>query len=79
MYSDGSNGRCAVSVLVSYFGWNGRDDYNAISGLFTALAELKHAGIDEDLLINLNNSGYSFDEIANYLDEIDNMPFIVSC
>jgi hypothetical protein len=27
----------------------------------------------------LNNSGYSFDEIANYLDEIDNMPFIVSC
>jgi len=32
---------------------------------------LKHAGIDEDLLINMNDSGLTFDEIADYLDTID--------
>jgi hypothetical protein len=49
---------------MSYFNWDGKDDYMAASGLFAALGEFKHAGIDEDLLINLNDSGYSFDEIA---------------
>jgi hypothetical protein len=58
-------------VLMSYFGWDGKNDYNAAIGLSAALGELKHAGIDEDLLINLNDSGYSFDEIAGYLDRID--------
>ena len=71
MYSNGHNGRCAVGVLMSYFGWNGRDDYDAANNSFAALGELKHASIDEDLLINLNDSGYSFDEIADYLDRID--------
>ena len=70
MYSDGNTGRCAVGVLMSYFGWDGKDDYNAASGLFAALGQLKYAGIDEDLLINLNDSGYTFDEIADYLDRI---------
>ena len=56
---------------MSYFGWDGKNDYNAVIGLSGAQGELKHAGIDEDLLINLNDSGYSFDEIAEYLDRID--------
>ncbi|MGE5662442.1 MAG: hypothetical protein ACM3X1_09380 [Ignavibacteriales bacterium] len=50
---------------------DGKDDYNAASGLFATIGQLKYAGIDEDLLINLNDSGYSFDEIAEYLDRID--------
>ena len=29
----------------------------------------KHADIDEDLLIDMNDSGKSFDEIADYIDE----------
>jgi hypothetical protein len=36
-----------------------------------ALVELKNAGIDEGLLIDLNDSGYTFDEIANYLDRVE--------
>ena len=28
-YSDGSNGRCAMGVIMSYFGWNGKDDIRA--------------------------------------------------
>ena len=73
MYSDGHNGRCAIGVLMSYFGWDGRDNYDAAGGLFAALGELKHAGIDEDLLINLNDSGHTFDEIADYLDRTDEL------
>jgi hypothetical protein len=28
------------------------------------------AGIDEELLMNLNDSGYTFDEIADYIDGV---------
>ena len=70
-YSDGHNGRCAIGVMMSYFGWDGTDDFDTAKALFVALGELKQAGIDEDLLINLNDSGYSFDEIADYLDRVE--------
>ena len=39
--------------------------------LFVASDVLKHADIDEDLLIDMNDSGLSFDENADYLDRID--------
>jgi hypothetical protein len=69
-YSDGKNGRCAIGVIMSYFGWDGTDDFDTAKVLFAALGKLKRAGIDEDLLINLNDSGLTFDEIADYLDNI---------
>jgi hypothetical protein len=25
-FSDGCNGRCAIGVIMSYFGWSGKDD-----------------------------------------------------
>ena len=28
-YSDGNNGRCVMGVIMSYFGWNGKDDIRA--------------------------------------------------
>ena len=28
-YSDGNNGRCAIGVQMSYFGWDGTEDFNA--------------------------------------------------
>ena len=27
-YSDGHNGRCAIGVMMSYFGWDGTDDFD---------------------------------------------------
>ena len=70
-YSDGYNGRCAIGVLVSYYGWNGIDDSHAASKLLGALIALRYTGIDRNLLIEMNDSGYSFDEIAYYLDRVE--------
>ena len=67
-YSDKNNGRCAIGVIMSYFGWDGRVDFDTAYDLLVASDMLKHAGVDEDLLIDMNDSGMSFDEIADYLD-----------
>lgn len=69
-YSDGHNGRCAIGVIMSYYGWNGKDDSRASGKLLGALVVLGYAGIDKDLLIDLNDSGFTFDEIADYLDKV---------
>ena len=70
-YSDGRNGRCAIGVIMSYFGWDGRVNFDTAYDLLVASDVLKHADIDEDLLIDMNDSGMSFDEIADNLDRID--------
>jgi hypothetical protein len=70
-YSDGLNGRCALGVIMSYFGWDGKEDIDATNDILATIFELKNAGIDADLLIDLNDSGFTFDEIADYLDRID--------
>ena len=70
-YSDGQEGRCAIGLLMSFYGWDGKDNLDAAKRLLAALVELKDAGIDEGLLIDLNDSGYTFDEIANYLDRVE--------
>jgi hypothetical protein len=67
-YSDGTNGRCAMGVIMSYFGWDGREDFNAVNNLLDASEMLNHASIDCGLLKDLNDSGLSFDEIADHLD-----------
>jgi hypothetical protein len=33
---------------------------------------LRNAGIDKNLIIELNDSGFTFDEIANYIDGFTN-------
>jgi hypothetical protein len=70
-YSDGVNGSCALGVIMSYYGWDGRDDSDAAELILAASIQLKHADIDEGLLIDLNDSGYTFDEIAEYLDRVE--------
>ena len=70
-YSDGHNGRCALGVIMSYYGWNGRDDSQAASKLLGTLIALRSAGIDKNSLVEMNDSGFTFDEIADYLDRID--------
>jgi hypothetical protein len=41
--------------------------------LVAGLGELKRAGINENLLIELNNSGLSFDEITDNLDRTNEL------
>jgi hypothetical protein len=74
-YSDGRNGRCAIGVIMSYHGWNGKDDSQASGKLLSALIALRHAGIDKNLLIDLNDSGFTFDEIADYLERTNEIRF----
>ena len=69
-YSDGHNGRCAIGVLMSYFGWDGREDFDSFDELLTTLSMLDCNRIDENLILRLNDSGMSFEEIADYLDEL---------
>ena len=74
-YSDGRNGRCAIGIIMSYYGWNGKDDTQASGKLLGALIALGHAGIDKKLLIDLNDSGFTFDEIADYLERNNEIRF----
>jgi hypothetical protein len=73
-YSDGHDGRCALGVLMSYYGWDGQDDSQAASKLLGTLIALRCAGIDKNLLIEMNDSGMSFNEIADCLDRYYKMP-----
>jgi hypothetical protein len=74
-YSDGRDGRCAVGVIMSYYGWNGKDDLDSAKILIATLNELKNIGIDKNFLINLNDLGLTFDQIAEYLDGHYELPF----
>ena len=55
---------------MSYYGWDGEDDSHAASKLLDTLIALKYTVIDRNLLIEMNDSGFTFDEIADYLDRI---------
>jgi hypothetical protein len=48
--------------------WLERQSAFGSSELLAALFALRHAGIGTDLMIDLNDSGMTFDEIADYLD-----------
>jgi hypothetical protein len=67
-YSDGLNGRCAMGVIMSYFGWDGSQNYLAANDIIAVFYELKQVGVDGELLIDLNDSGFTFNEIADYID-----------
>ena len=68
-YSDGHSGRCAIGVIMSYFGWDGKLSSDITTSLQAALPTLTNAGLRDDFfIIELNDSGMTFDEIAGYLD-----------
>ena len=67
-YTDGLSGRCVMGVIMSYYGWDGKCITNTERRLYAALVALRQAGISKELLIELNDSGATFDEIADYLD-----------
>jgi hypothetical protein len=45
-----------------------RRDIRASRKLLSAFIALTHTGVSKDLVVQLNDSGLSFDEIADYLD-----------
>jgi len=69
-YSDGHDGRCAVGVIMSYYGWKGKADSHAAEKLLGASIALRRTGVNKDLIIRLNDSGKTFEEIADYLGNI---------
>ncbi len=74
-YSDGHNGKCVIDMIMSYFGWNGKVDSEAGKKLMKTMNELTQTGISKNFVLQLNDSGISFDEIANYLDKIGGNKF----
>lgn len=68
-YSDRRSGRCALGVLMSYYGWNGKEDSHAATKLMAVSIALRHIGVSCELVIRLNDAGMTFDEIADYLVE----------
>jgi hypothetical protein len=66
--TDGFNGRCAMGVIMSYYGWNGKDSPDMARALLGTLATLRHANINTELVIAMNEAGATFEEIADYLD-----------
>ena len=52
------------------------DDSDMTASLNAALPTLTNSGFRDDIfMIELNDSGWSFDEIADYLDRIDNIRY----
>ena len=43
-YSDGNNGRCAIGVLMSYFGWGDKHCFDTTNTLQFALYPSKKSG-----------------------------------
>jgi hypothetical protein len=52
---------------MSYYGWKGKADSHGAEKL---LGALRHTGVSKDLIIRLNDSGKTFEEIADYLGNI---------
>jgi hypothetical protein len=53
---------------MSYYGWDGKHKSDAPRRC--AFRVLKSAGTDKDIVVQFNDSGASFEEIADYLDRI---------
>jgi hypothetical protein len=58
---------------MSYYGWDGNDDSRASKKLLSAFTALIRAGVNKDIVIQLNDSGMSFDGIADYLDQLQEL------
>ena len=65
-FSDERNGRCAMGLILSYYGWDGHSD--ASKPMKITLNLLREVGTSRGTIIKLNDSGKTFNEIADYLD-----------
>ena len=72
LYSDEADGRCAIGVIMEYYGWDGKHNSDMTKSLQATHHALKKANISDDIIIELNDSGVTFDEIADFLDRYQN-------
>src|SRR5687768_7555357 len=70
-YSDGKNGRCVIGVLYSYFGWDGKLSVGSLRDPNRKTEELLSDFIIWRDVINMNDHGRTFDQIADWLDSIE--------
>jgi hypothetical protein len=56
---------------MSYYGWKGKADSYPAEKLLGASIALRHTGVSKDLIIRLNDSGSTFNEIVDYLDRVE--------
>jgi hypothetical protein len=75
-FSDERNGRCAMGVILSYYGWNGRLNSlcDASPSSRAARQAMRSAGISRSHIMDQNDSGYTFDEIADHLEQYYESP-----
>jgi hypothetical protein len=59
---------------MSYYGWNGCDFFGIVRSLICTLHLLKNAGLQIEFIAQLNDSGKTFDEIADFLDKVGKRP-----
>ena len=62
-----SSWQWTIGVIMSYFG---KDDSQASGKLLAATNALREAGVSQCSIIEFNDSGFTFDEIADYIDQI---------
>ena len=70
LYSDEPDGRYAIGV--SWNWWDGKHNSDMTKSLQATYHALKKANISDDIIIELNDSGVTFDEIADFLDRYQN-------
>src|SRR5262245_34097360 len=70
-FSDEHNGRCAMGVILSYYGWDGRLNSlcDASPSSRAARQAMRNAGISRSCIMDQNDSGYTFDKIASYIEQ----------
>jgi hypothetical protein len=70
-FSDERNGRCAMGVILSYYGWDGRLNSlcDASPSSQAARQAMRSAGVSRSCIMDQNDLGYTFDEIADHLEQ----------
>ena len=65
-----------MGVILSYYGWDGKLDSlsESSSSSWAAQQALRSIGISRSCIIDRNDSGYTFDEIADYLEQYYESP-----
>ena len=58
--------------VLLWLGWR-RNSRASSKKLLSGLIALTHAGVSKDLVIQLNDSGMSFNDIADYLDQLNEL------
>ena len=61
-----------MGVIMEYYGWNGKQNSN-MTCLQAAYCALKKSGISDDIIFQMNDTGKTFVEIADFLDRYRNV------